>query len=444
MSMSPMSPSPHQALMPPQFVYVGPQKKIGKSYRFLRLVFIALAVMVVLNLNILGSRLVGNGQAFSPFILLACILAVANSKVSRVNGMPLAAKIFGAGFLVAILVGVMATIAGGLGGFTELAFRILKDAATPVVFFSTVLMASSLKKLGGETAERQLLSIMFWISLIGALTIFIPLVFPQWHYFIRGEDRSFTRFGGVFGNPNAASSAVLSFMVVGMAMTARSKKMSYLVVAITVGAAAIFLTGSRIGLLAVFFIILPLNGLIFGFKHVFRIAVIGLVAIAVGVGLFFAVQNQTKTGNYSESKRARQLLSLYEEGLHEGNTGGRTILAKIAIDMWQRSPIIGHGIGSSRPMIPYIENGPHNYFLTVLVETGVMGFIPFVICWTLVGIHSFDKSNETWLRVLIIGLFLTISAYAMTAHTVFTSRNQIFLIAAALGLSMKFERRNPF
>ncbi len=439
-----MMPPPTHDLPMPQVVYVGQKpKKINQSYKFIRFLFCGLALIVVLNLNILSNRIFGNGQAFSPIILLGCLLAVVNSKVSRINGVPLAATLFLVGLLTALFVGVLSTIAGGIGSPLELAFRIFKDAATPVVFFSTVLMASSLKKLGGETADKQVLLIIYYVALLGALTIFIPLVFPQWHYFIRGDNKVFSRFGGLYGNPNAASSAVLSFMVVGIAMTARSKKMHYLAASLIIGSAAIFLTGSRIGLLTVFFVVLPLNGLVFGFKHIVRLGMVGVVVLIVGAGLFYAVKGQTDSSVRSESKRSRQLLNLYQEGLHEGNTGGRTLLASTAIKMWQDSPMIGHGIGSSRPMWPYFEVGPHNYFLVVLIETGVFGFIPFVLCWMLVGFHSFDKSNQPWLRVLIIGLFLTLTAYAMTAHTVFTSRNQVFLIAAAIGLSTKIggERR---
>ena len=425
-------------------IYVMPPRQSTKNrtYKFLRVLLIALGAMVVLNLNIFSNRLFNMGQLFSPFIFLICFLALIYSRVGRVHGMPLAARFFGGSIFFFVLAAVLSGLANGINSPVELAGQIARDVASPIVFFATVLIAGSMKKIAGEKAESQILTILFLLSLIGVCSVFLSLVFPQWHFFIRGDKTNLhVRFAGVYGNPNPASMQSLSFMVIGLAKTAHSKNLRFLFASLIVGAAAILLTGSRAGILGTVFIVLPLGSLVFGAKQVIKTMIAGIAVLAVGIGIYFALQSQTNSSLAGQAKRASMLLNMAEEGFNDDTTGGRTTLATIAFKMWKESPIIGHGIGSARTMLPYIDLGPHNYYLTILVESGLFGFLPFFACWCFVGLKSFDRTNPNWLRILIIGVFLTISFYAMTSHTVFNQRNQVFLIGAAMGLAVAVNPR---
>lgn len=427
----------------PAPVYVLPNMSpgLGRSYRFLRFMFVVLGLIVVLNLNVFSNRLLGNGQFFSPIILLFSLLAVLYSRVGRISQLPFATRMFGFAIVFFVFAGVLSKVANGLGSPVTLAIAVAKDLATPIVFFGTVFLSASMKKLGGEKGEGQVLTIVYWLAFAGVMTIFIPLVFPQWHYFIRGDERNFSRFGGVYDNPNPASMAALAFMVCGLARTAREKKLIYLMITIGAGAAAILLTGSRAGILGTVFIVLPLAGFVFSFKQIIRVVLTFVVVAAVGLTILFTLRQQTDSRLRGQAKRAQLLLSIADRGLDDETTGGRTGLAVIAFKMWKTSPLIGLGLGSSRGMLPYTDLGPHNYYLTILVESGLFGLIPFLFLWSCVGAKSFDRNNPNWIRILIIGIFLTISFYALTSHTIFNQRNQVFFIGAAMGLSVLPRRR---
>jgi O-antigen ligase len=48
---------------------------------------------------------------------------------------------------------------------------------------------------------------------------------------------------------------------------------------------------------------------------------------------------------------------------------------------WRAKPVLGWGLGTTDSYITPQGNIPHNDFLRLLVETGVLGFIVFGLCW---------------------------------------------------------------
>lgn len=434
--------SPQQTMADPYQQQLGyyyqPQKSFRetRAYKFRRRILMFLGILVVLNINIFANRILGIGQLVSPLILLLCILSFLNSKVSWVTGIPLAARMFGGALLFVILLGSLQGFTQGSHKLFELARTILMDLATPIVFFSAVLLSRTLQKMGGEVAEKQVLNICYVLCLIATAAVFIPIIYPAYHELIRGPDGNTERFSGVYGNPNTTSMAALSFIIFGLAKTSRDKSLWHLVIACSIGGLAILYTGSRAGILGIFFIVAPMSAVLFGFKHVFRIVLtLGLMLVFSYLVYLYVVQ-KADSGTF-QSKRWQQTLSIFEDGLTNENTSGRLGLAMIAMDMFQESPILGHGLGSSRPMFPKSAWGPHNYYLVVLVETGLLGFLPFMAFWILVGFKAFDPNIDNWNRVLTLGLFLVISVSGLSSHTIFTERNQVFLLGAALGMAQR-------
>jgi O-antigen ligase len=55
-------------------------------------------------------------------------------------------------------------------------------------------------------------------------------------------------------------------------------------------------------------------------------------------------------------------------------SSGRLTLAREAISVWLRAPVLGHGFRASASLLGGVE--PHNLVLQVLVETGVLGLVP--------------------------------------------------------------------
>lgn len=64
-------------------------------------------------------------------------------------------------------------------------------------------------------------------------------------------------------------------------------------------------------------------------------------------------------------------------------TNGRSYLWKRAVELWQSSPIIGHGWGTYRyyweGRLDVATNTAHNVFLNLLAEVGVAGFVLFLV-----------------------------------------------------------------
>ncbi|WAM16841.1 O-antigen ligase family protein [Rhodococcus sp. JS3073] len=63
------------------------------------------------------------------------------------------------------------------------------------------------------------------------------------------------------------------------------------------------------------------------------------------------------------------------------NTSGRAVLWEMTIDSWRESPLLGKGPGSASALISsrfdHISH-PHNEYLRILHDFGLIGFVPFV------------------------------------------------------------------
>lgn len=72
----------------------------------------------------------------------------------------------------------------------------------------------------------------------------------------------------------------------------------------------------------------------------------------------------------------------YSAGGLDLNTSGRTVLWEMTTDSWKQAPLLGHGPGSASSMISARFSGiahPHNEYLRILHDFGLVGFIPFVV-----------------------------------------------------------------
>lgn len=98
-----------------------------------------------------------------------------------------------------------------------------------------------------------------------------------------------------------------------------------------------------------------------------------VLAVAGGLALYIGV-----TGNTPETfERLERLLTGIEENELRRSEGRRVTQYANAIDLWSQAPLLGHGAGSF-PLLTGradIRRFPHNMFLEVLVETGLVGLV---------------------------------------------------------------------
>ena len=74
---------------------------------------------------------------------------------------------------------------------------------------------------------------------------------------------------------------------------------------------------------------------------------------------------------------SRAFSYLSEGSIDMGNTSGRDQIYHIAISMIQDSPIVGHGLFASS--IPFYGTSPHNFFLELLIQGGILYFLSFFL-----------------------------------------------------------------
>ncbi|UCC50645.1 MAG: O-antigen ligase family protein [Anaerolineaceae bacterium] len=233
-----------------------------------------------------------------------------------------------------------------------------------------------------------------WIS-VGSLMI----------NFLANNRSTYSRFTATgFGEGNLGITLALGIPIAWHLATSenRNKIVSWLSVAnvIYVPAAlfAIVLTASRGSL----FTALP--GLLFilaSFQRL-RVGVRVLVFLAL-VSALFLIQPLVP-------KESIQRLATADESIAEGDLNGRVAIWEAGLHAFTEHPILGVGSSAFRRATE-IGKMAHNSYLSVLVETGIPGFILFATTWMMAvifALHHPKHARRFWLSLLVllaIGIF---------------------------------------
>lgn len=110
-------------------------------------------------------------------------------------------------------------------------------------------------------------------------------------------------------------------------------------------------------------------------------------------------------------------LSTINDEISAGDLNGRTAIWQSGISALKESPYLGVGIGSFKEVsaaysIYEKENSSHNSYLTILVETGIFGFIIFIVFLLGLFISAVRTKGDAtlrWLNTMLIILWLTLS-----------------------------------
>ncbi len=112
-------------------------------------------------------------------------------------------------------------------------------------------------------------------------------------------------------------------------------------------------------------------------------------------------------------------------GQFEGSAASRLVLAQGALRMFSESPIIGKGIGTLQYTIGnymadlgYDKNVvAHNMYLQILVELGLIGFLPFIYILYRsgkAGYQLYRTGMDTYMRNIGIAFFCCVCALAVS------------------------------
>lgn len=147
------------------------------------------------------------------------------------------------------------------------------------------------------------------------------------------------------------------------------------------------------------------------------------------------------------SVRLQQFNDLLNGRIDSETTNGRSVLAREALREWMKSPFYGNGLGKL-DFMPRSGLAPHNLFLKVLGETGLMGLFCFLFGLAVMLFRGLNHKHR-FCKVLIIGTVLSLMLDGMAGHGGLTQRNFMFALGMAMAVdyvvteSEKSRRKNP-
>ena len=218
-----------------------------------------------------------------------------------------------------------------------------------------------------KDAQRCLLTIVVLFSLLN-ITSLILLNFDIQFFLVQKHSQDSGRFAGVIGNPNKTSyflCCLLPFILYfKRAYSLKWQKIFFSVVALLT-ILTVVLSGSRGGLLTLLFVIIAT--LITTKRHISLL----IFLVAVFIGFLFALNSPVGVTIFE------RMQSLFEGDLIAG-TSGRLAIWEALIKVYSSNAftvLFGLGFGASEMV--GMRADPHNYYLQILAEYGLVGFLVF-------------------------------------------------------------------
>jgi O-antigen ligase len=320
--------------------------------------------------------------------------------------------------------------------------------AAAAVFFVTWAAASSIwaadSSVALNSASRFALNVVFLFIVYGAVRERKHVEWLVWA-FVSGAV-AISLYGasgltaghivtGVTGDPNYFASILVSALALtafGLAAESEPRKRLLLGVAATCIGIALFLTGSRGGLVSL--AVLLVAAMVFGGPARKTIATAAAVLLVVGTGYYVFFAPPDLVGHVTN--------------FTAGGGAGRADLWKVAATAAGRQPLLGVGAANFQvvesayaagtinlPQVQQIVDTPnvvHNTYLSVLTELGIPGLVAFVfmagaaVASTLKTIKITLASRDTQLEYIARGTMVALLAL-FTAFLFLTGEYQKYL-----------------
>ena len=373
-------------------------------------------------------------RLFNPLLLLVALALVAMlmGEARKISRPPVPAVLV---FVVVfLLVGTFAATRGN-------AVPVDQAVAHIPGYLAAILLLSAGAFMAMRATERDevdlLLKTLFWpfvfASVSGVLFALVPAI---------GERLTLlpgARLHGVFGNFNELGGQAGYALVIGLALTMRSKQRRWVaigIVASLIGAISSFSKAAILGML-------PLFGLLgyaaSGARVRWRPLIAFLVASAVAVLGVIWFANMLLTGHLGldlgvdVTARLSAMLDVINSGaLDETTTTGRTSVWLVGIQNWSASPIVGLGL-SAFDRVAGIDMEIHSTPLRVLGETGLIGMTAFLVMVASL-VRAVMKSPRRDIHVLGIGFLLVQLPAILTTGGILLERNQNIISGCVVGL----------
>jgi len=396
-----------------------------------------LCAICMMNLNGITALMFGMTRLMSIGILVFGLMILTMARCGIVDSLGRTGVMF-IGFIAIYL---------SLGCIGNLEFDLLVSHLNTafIVMSSSVGAKSVATTYGLRYALRPLVVFAF----LGAVSVFMsPLLLP-YYKLIRNAElvANAGRWLGFFANPNEtgmASVISLACCLILSMVSASTIINRILTVAscITLGA-AVFLTFSR-GAMLTFFVVGALFLLLTATFNARSVQFFFVAAVLLMFSYWFFVFGY-KSLEWSNEQRVRIVSferMLTGESISERDSGGRLNGISAGLEYWEKSPVIGHGLGSMHRMPgEYFGGlGCHNTHVMVLGEVGIVGFA-FYLMWMLSYLHSATRIKYLPARVfcsLTIAIFVL---YGMVSHNVLDQRGMNCFIGVGFCFLGLYTRR---
>ena len=329
-----------------------------------------LAVITLLNLNLVGRTGFGVDRAFSPLILACCLILIFTGALSvpwlRALGVP--------GFcLIAALtsylaIGSLVGFAAQLDSHPDKEFWYFLSSYSKTVVVVVAVAFGSCIVLRGLGAKRLLGLVLLLMILNCVLILVSPL--PLKHA---------NRLSGTIGNSNYAGlygclTVALSLSFLCSNLHRKLARLGFLLSTL-----AVIGTFSRTAILILCLLLL---------RFVMRGARMWiamskwLVLAGIAILLGGAIVGEMPTILDEDQRRRLKTLSvLGQEGLHDSSFNQRFFLMNLALDEVRQSPFVGSGLGNLHRLDGAPLNkldlplGAHNQYLVFIGEGGIVPLV---------------------------------------------------------------------
>jgi O-antigen ligase len=262
-----------------------------------------------------------------------------------------------------------------------------------------------------KDAQRCLVTIVVLFSLLN-ITSLILLHFDIQFFIVQEHSQKYSqesgRFVGVIGNPNK---------------TSKWQKIFFSVVALLT-ILTVVLSGSRGGILTLLFVIIAT--LITAKRHISLL----IFLVAVFIGFFFALKSPVGVTIF---ERMQPLL----EGDLTAGTSGRLAIWGALLNVYVSNiSIVLFGLGLGASEMVGMRADPHNYYLQILAEFGLVGFLVFFcfVAWYVRFIWILPASDNLHFRT---SLFHAVSVIGIA--WLFSSLDGIMnFVCLTVGVSMAY------
>jgi len=250
------------------------------------------------------------------------------------------------------------------------------------------------------------------------------------------------RGAGLFVNPNAAASFVVMGTIAALAMIPQRFR-GLLLIAALFGVAA---TVSRGGFVLIVVTILGaiILKLLSRTQRILLIVAIPLLIGGVSLAYDFLIDESDNRRMHKIVERLDWFQEMDEE---DSAVEGRRFGAAQAWRIFLESPLTGRGTGVTSLAVR--QDGPHNMYLLLMAEQGILGLLLYVSLfgillksgWRLAHRGATAHHQDVGRALVVFGLFL--ATYGFFSHNVLEEPHTMFVLAFLVAAGFQASRETP-